>query len=607
MPKEPRSSSQNELSPNSSSKRDKQARRTRSTSSRSTPTQKRAEQRFDYEFESAGEIRTVMRLEGRFGQRVDGWLDEGMPIEAMGNPTKMEAFRTHKGTPIPWDIDDRNNRSHRRNTSSILCRRRERPNGKTKVPNSVRGVISSPGHSLEPSIQRAMEERMGDSFGDVRVHAGPKAAEACDDINARAFTVGNHVAFNHGEYDPASAEGQHIIAHELAHVRQQTGGAVSMLPQDGLEIDPDPELEAEAEEVADRVIAGGTLGIQRARELNIHIQRMESGDPGPSTSHSEITPEIDQNHGETPKIDEAGEVCKKIVEEIFTAVKTQLSASSGSQPTSEPVQGHSSPQQPASHRSLANPSVAHSGILQILMPEPRNYPSDVNPERSGTRSFWSDVEKIWSNKNISNWTNFLTFSLGYDIGIGIASHYEDSWGDAAVWGGLGGCLAVIIDNVTKGAVTKVADTIITAFEAAGKKATYSDSNSNTATISFLAQSPLQTVLSVGVGNVAGSVFAANYWDETNRGYGFGAFITGAASAILLLLMRLYFTKPRSGDCLPRFHRPQAGIQSQTPTPSLDPAPTRSHSAPPMQRQQDRNEYEQDIRQYLNLSMPPREI
>jgi len=102
---------------------------------------------------------------------------------------------------------------------------------------------------------------MGDNLGDVRVHTGPQAANACDDINARAFTVGNHVAFNSGEYDPESAEGQHVLAHELAHVRQQTGGAVSMLPQEdvGLEIDPDPALEREAEETAKRVMEGGEL------------------------------------------------------------------------------------------------------------------------------------------------------------------------------------------------------------------------------------------------------------------------------------------------------------------------------------------------------------
>jgi len=149
------------------------------------------------------------------------------------------------------------------------------PAGETQVPDSVRDVISSPGRSLNPSIQRAMEDRMGDSLGDVRIHTGPKAAQACEQINARAFTVGNHVAFNSGEYDPESPEGQHVLAHELAHVRQQTGGAVSMLPQEdlGLEIDPDPQLEREAEETAQRVIEGGALGIQRMTKTEVHIQR----------------------------------------------------------------------------------------------------------------------------------------------------------------------------------------------------------------------------------------------------------------------------------------------------------------------------------------------
>ncbi len=154
-----------------------------------------------------------------------------------------------------------------------------RPAGETQVPESVRNVISSSGRSLDTSIQRAMEDRMGDSLGDVRIHTGPKAAQACQQINARAFTVGNHVAFNSGEYDPSSPEGQHVLAHELAHVRQQTGGAVSMLPQEdlGLEIDPDPQLEREAEETAQRVMQGGELGIQRMSTTGVHVQRLGLG------------------------------------------------------------------------------------------------------------------------------------------------------------------------------------------------------------------------------------------------------------------------------------------------------------------------------------------
>ncbi|MDS0283956.1 DUF4157 domain-containing protein [Haloarcula onubensis] len=177
---------------------------------------------------------------------------------------------THIG-PVPKNTDLFNGRSVHRSTAVAYDDSRT---GDTGVPDTVRDVIASPGRSLDTSIQRAMEDRMDDNLGDVRIHTGPSAAQACEDINARAFTVGNHVAFNTGEYDPSSAEGQHILAHELAHVRQQTDGAVSMLPQPGeLEIDPDERLEREAEETAQRVMEGGELGIQRLADTEVHVQR----------------------------------------------------------------------------------------------------------------------------------------------------------------------------------------------------------------------------------------------------------------------------------------------------------------------------------------------
>ncbi|WP_241432490.1 eCIS core domain-containing protein [Natrinema gari] len=136
-------------------------------------------------------------------------------------------------------------------------------------------MIQSTGQPLDDGIQQAMEERMGDSFGDVRIHADATAATACEAINARAFTVGNHIAFNHGEYDPESPAGQHILAHELAHVRQQTGADISMMPQDdsGLAIDPDPSLEREAEDAAQQALADGPVTINR-KGTETHIQRM---------------------------------------------------------------------------------------------------------------------------------------------------------------------------------------------------------------------------------------------------------------------------------------------------------------------------------------------
>jgi len=195
----------------------------------------------------------------------------------MGKTRDMNAFRERQAErppEVPTNIERQNRRSVLRSEKAAT---ETGPAGDVGVPEPVRDVLTSRGQSLDGSIQRAMEDRMDDSFGDVRIHTGPSAAEACASINARAFTVGNHIAFNQGEYDPSSPEGQHVLAHELAHVRQQTQGAVSMLPQDDveLEVDPDSVLEREAEETAQRVMAGGDLGIQRLGQTEVHIQRSQ--------------------------------------------------------------------------------------------------------------------------------------------------------------------------------------------------------------------------------------------------------------------------------------------------------------------------------------------
>ncbi|ELY88711.1 hypothetical protein C483_15272 [Natrialba hulunbeirensis JCM 10989] len=145
-----------------------------------------------------------------------------------------------------------------------------------EVPDTVLDVLGEGGRLLEQPIQRALEERMDADFSNVRVHTGAKAAEAADAIDAKAFTCGNDIVFNSGEYDTESPKGQHLLAHELAHVNQQNGGApISMMPKEGadLEIDPDPQLEREADKEAQRVMKGAELGLESLADTNVHVQR----------------------------------------------------------------------------------------------------------------------------------------------------------------------------------------------------------------------------------------------------------------------------------------------------------------------------------------------
>jgi len=66
-----------------------------------------------------------------------------------------------------------------------------------------------------------MEPRFGHDFGRVRVHTDAQASDSAGAVNARAYTVGQHIAFASGEYVPGSVEGQRLLAHELTHVVQQ--------------------------------------------------------------------------------------------------------------------------------------------------------------------------------------------------------------------------------------------------------------------------------------------------------------------------------------------------------------------------------------------------
>jgi len=55
----------------------------------------------------------------------------------------------------------------------------------------------------------------------AQLHTGRHAERAADALGAAAFTVGDDIFFGAGQYRPDTASGQHLIAHEAAHVGQQ--------------------------------------------------------------------------------------------------------------------------------------------------------------------------------------------------------------------------------------------------------------------------------------------------------------------------------------------------------------------------------------------------
>jgi hypothetical protein len=105
------------------------------------------------------------------------------------------------------------------------------------------------GAGLDAGTQSRMGESLGD-LSDVTVHTDDTADQLNRSVSARAFATGTDVYFSKGTYNPGSADGDRLIAHELAHVVQQRGA-----PNAGpLTVSqPGDALENEADDVADSI------------------------------------------------------------------------------------------------------------------------------------------------------------------------------------------------------------------------------------------------------------------------------------------------------------------------------------------------------------------
>ena len=106
-----------------------------------------------------------------------------------------------------------------------------------------------PGQPLDEGARRAASAALGERTGDVQVHTGAAAAGFASGLGARAVAVGDHIAFGAGEYRPGTAEGDTLIAHEVAHTVQMKGADM-----DGPIGHGGAGAEREADEAADGIV-----------------------------------------------------------------------------------------------------------------------------------------------------------------------------------------------------------------------------------------------------------------------------------------------------------------------------------------------------------------
>ena len=109
--------------------------------------------------------------------------------------------------------------------SSLGALQRDQPNTSSASPSAppiVDEVLGESGQPLDSSTRAFMEPRFGHDFGNVRVHFDARAAASARSVNALAYTVGHDIVFSEGAFSPDDPSGRSLLAHELAHVVQQS-------------------------------------------------------------------------------------------------------------------------------------------------------------------------------------------------------------------------------------------------------------------------------------------------------------------------------------------------------------------------------------------------
>lgn len=131
----------------------------------------------------------------------------------------------------------------------------------------IDAALASPAQRLDTATADFFAARFRHDFGDVRVHTGAAAAASAHTLHAEAYTVGRDVVFASGRYDSATPHGRKLLAHELAHVVQQSGAPAAASPTVQRQATPETATPLRADE------AGKVLSTSRFGQFEIFVPK----------------------------------------------------------------------------------------------------------------------------------------------------------------------------------------------------------------------------------------------------------------------------------------------------------------------------------------------
>jgi hypothetical protein len=178
----------------------------------------------------------ILSLQRQFGnQAVSGLIQAKLKVGPVGDSYEQEADRmadrVMSQTPASMpEIQRKKNIKPVQNAEddNLMMKPQGTTMGGFEAEDNIEKRINSKignGSALPKDVRSFMEERFQKDFSGVHVHADSEAAGLNQDLQAKAFTRGHDLFFNAGAYQPGTTEGNRLIAHELTHVVQQSGGS----------------------------------------------------------------------------------------------------------------------------------------------------------------------------------------------------------------------------------------------------------------------------------------------------------------------------------------------------------------------------------------------
>jgi hypothetical protein len=149
-------------------------------------------------------------------------VQAGVKAAALHRSTGVSLERTE---PLLLQLQQQYGNRYVQRVLALACRAEEASEVTPEVEETIARSRGA-GQPLDRDVRAQMESALGTDFADVRLHTDHTADALSQALQARAFTTGRDLFFRQGEYNPGSSSGRELLAHELTHVVQQSGGGL---------------------------------------------------------------------------------------------------------------------------------------------------------------------------------------------------------------------------------------------------------------------------------------------------------------------------------------------------------------------------------------------